>query len=80
MTSLQVSLPYNLARRISSLAPKKDEQQQLVVQAIRYYLSDIWYEGEIAKRKRALEIIKKLAIKSGNWDGTAEIIKWREKR
>lgn len=78
--TIELSLPSNLTRKISSLAPKKDEQEELIIYAVKYYLGDIWYKGEDARRKRALETMKYLADKSGNWDGTSEVIKWREKR
>lgn len=78
--TIELSLPSNLIRKISSLAPSRNEQEELIVYAIRYYLDDIWYKGEDQKRKKALETIKRLQAKSGNWDGTAEVIKWREKR
>lgn len=58
------------------------EQFKVIKKAIKtrkISLSDLIVAGR-TQRKKAFETMKKLAVKSGSWDGTAEVVNAREKR
>lgn len=77
--TINIKLSQNLNKKISDLVLTKKERDQLIIQAIEFYLDEFYGEKEARqKKKNALSAITKLRAKSGNWNGTKEIIKWRE--
>jgi len=74
-----------LLKKIDETAGEMGKSRSLFIrEATERYLAEIESEKEIKakqkKRTAAVCVQDKLREKGGEWDGTAEIRKWRDKR
>ncbi len=80
---INITLPENELSRIDEYRKQEGTTRSgLILRALRSYIKR--KEEEVAQRMRRLAIqrassdIRKLRVKAGNWDGVAEIRKWRD--
>jgi len=50
-----------------------------LAQAVKDYLEKLEEERKKERRRKAADEIDRLRKKFGGWDGTAEILKWRDR-
>lgn len=83
MLKINITLPENFLKELDKAA--KDEKlsrSEFIRKAIQSYW-ELQKQKIIEKKraqniKEAIEIQDRLRVKSGNWDGVAEVRKWRE--
>ncbi|MDO8691747.1 MAG: ribbon-helix-helix protein, CopG family [Dehalococcoidia bacterium] len=79
VAKINVSLPEDVLEKLDLAARESHASRSAVlVQAIKRYLKEQEEEKRLERRRRAAERITKLAEELGPWDGTAEVIKWRD--
>jgi metal-responsive CopG/Arc/MetJ family transcriptional regulator len=75
-----VSMPKELLEKIDQAARQANSSRSaFLVQAVKHYLEEIEEEKKKERRLQAAERILKIAEEIGPWDGTAEILKWRDR-
>lgn len=85
VVKINITLPEEELRKVDAFTRRQgDTRSGLIQQALRFFLEYKKKEEEEKERRErmanaALEI-KELKEKSGEWDGVAEIRKWRETR
>lgn len=85
VVKINITLPEEELRKVDAFTRRQgDTRSGLIQQALRFFLEYKKREEEEKERRErmanaALEI-KELKEKSGEWDGVAEIRKWRETR
>lgn len=80
VAKINVSLPEDLLHRLDLAARESHATRSaLLVQAAEYYLAEKEEERKQQQRREAAERILKLADELGPWDGTAEVLKWRDR-
>lgn len=80
---INITLPEDELSRIDEYRKEEGTTRSgLILRALRSYIKS--KQEEAAQRMRRLAIqrascdIRKLRVKAGNWDGVAEIRKWRD--
>ncbi len=82
---INITLPEEELREVDAFIQRQgDTRSGLIQQSLRFFIEQK-EKVEIEKEKRegmikAASKIKQLRKKSGEWDGVAEIRKWREVR
>jgi len=82
---INITLPEDELREVDAFIQKQgDTRSGLIQQALRFFIEQKERERiEKEKQKGMMEAaseIKQLREKSGDWDGVAEIRRWREAR
>lgn len=82
---LNITLPEDELSRIDRYTKEERiTRSGLILRALRSYMKTKEKDAEETKRRlaiqRASSDIRKLRAKAGQWDGVAEIRKWREAR
>jgi Ribbon-helix-helix protein, copG family. len=82
---INITLPEEELRRVDAFVQRqKDTRSGLIQEALRSFIEQKQKEEkEKEKRERMIKAaseIRQLREKSGEWDGVAEIRKWREAR
>ena len=68
----------DLAELDKAAREAKTSRSAFMAQAVKHFLEEKREEELRKKRMAAVEGIRKIAEKIGPWDGTAEILKWRD--
>ncbi|MDP2936091.1 MAG: type II toxin-antitoxin system HicB family antitoxin [Dehalococcoidia bacterium] len=80
VVKINVSLPEEVLERIDLAAREsRATRSAFLVQAAERYLAEQEEERRQRRRREAAERILKLADELGPWDGTAEVLKWRDR-
>jgi metal-responsive CopG/Arc/MetJ family transcriptional regulator len=79
VVKVNVSLPGDLLDDLDRAAKEKGSSRSaLLSQAARKYLEDLEEQRRREQRLKAAQAIRRLASKIGPWDGTSEILNWRD--
>jgi metal-responsive CopG/Arc/MetJ family transcriptional regulator len=77
---INVSMPEDIIKMLDESARENNSSRSaLLTLAAKRYLGDEKEKKERERRHQATKRIFKLAEEFGSWDGTAEIIKWRDR-
>ncbi len=77
---LNVSIPEDVVRDMDQAAREAGTTRSaFLTQAVKHYLQEKEEERLHQRRLRAAEAIDRIREEFGPWDGTAEVLKWREK-
>lgn len=82
---INVTLPEEELKKVDAFAQKEgDTRSGLILQALRFFMEEKEREEREEERRtsmmKAASDIRKLREKSGDWNGVAEIRKWRDAR
>lgn len=85
MSRINVTLPEEFLKEVDKTAKEEHlSRSELFRRAVQAYWELRWQKAMEKKRaqniEEAIAIQKKLRAKAGDWDGVAEIRKWREAR
>lgn len=81
VAKINVSLPEDVLKQLDEAAREAHASRSaLLVQAVKRYLEEKEEERKREKRRQAAATMDRLREEFGGWDGTAEIIKWRDLR
>jgi len=79
VVKINVSLPEGLLRQLDQAAREAHTSRSaFLAQAAKRYLDEKEEERRMEKRRQAADSIRRIAEEIGPWDGTAEILKWRD--
>ena len=79
MAKVNVSLPGALLERLDEAARETHTSRSaFLAEAVERYLQDRAEEKLRGQRRRAARDIDRIREEFGPWDGTAEILKWRD--
>jgi len=77
---INVSMPEDVVKRLDESARETNSSRSaLLTQAAKRYLEEKEEEKKKQRRYKAAERIIEIAEKIGPWDGTAEVLKWRDR-
>jgi len=78
VVKINVSLPDDVLQELDRAAREAEtSRSEFLVQAARHYLAGKEEERARERRRSAAESIRRIGEEIGPWDGTAEILKWR---
>jgi metal-responsive CopG/Arc/MetJ family transcriptional regulator len=79
VVKINVSIREELLEKLDKAAEEaKSSRSALLAEAIERLLREKEECKDLAKRRRAAGRIDQLREKFGPWDGTAEVLKWRD--
>lgn len=79
MSKISISISQDLLSRLNAAAREANSSRSaLLTQAARRYLEEKEEEKIREQQRRASREIDRIRESVGPWDGTAEVIKWRE--
>ena len=79
VVKVNVSMPEKVLQDLDRVArASHTSRSALLVEAVKHYLGEKEEEEALARRRKAAEAIDRFREKFGNWDATAEVLKWRE--
>ena len=80
VAKINVSLPEDVLHRLDAAARESHASRSaFLVQAIEHLLAEKEEERKQRRRREAAERILKLTDELGPWDGTAEVLMWRDR-
>lgn len=80
VAKINVSLPENVLERLDLAAREcHTSRSAFLVQAIEHFLAEKEEERRLERRRQAATRIFELADQLGPWNGTAEVLKWRDR-
>jgi metal-responsive CopG/Arc/MetJ family transcriptional regulator len=78
VVKINVSISEEILARVDQAAREANSSRSaLLSRAVEHFLEELDEEKKRAGRLQAAERIIKIAEEIGPWDGTAEILKWR---
>lgn len=81
MAKINVSMPENVLQELDKAARRASTSRSaLLSEAVRKYLKDLEEQRDRERRRQAAASIDRFREKFGGWDGTAEVLKWRDRR
>jgi len=79
MPKVNVSLSQEILQDLDKAArDSRTSRSAFLAQAVRHYLEEKTEEQEQEKRKQAAAAIDRFREEFGGWDGTGEVLKWRD--
>lgn len=79
VVKINVSMPKEILEKLDEAAREANSSRSaLLSRAIKHFLEEKEQEKMLERRLQAAERIIKVAEKIGPWDGTKEILKWRD--
>ena len=79
MPKVNVSLPDDVLRDLDKAAREANTSRSaFLAQAVKHLIEELEEEKQRECRIQAAATIRKIAEEIGPWDGTAEILKWRD--
>ena len=79
MVKINVSLPEGVLKELDREAKaSRSSRSAFLVEAVKRYLMEKEEQREMKRRRKAADAINRFREEFGGWDGTAEIIKWRD--
>lgn len=80
VVKINVSMPEDVLQKLDRAASEiKSSRSSLLTRAVEHFLLEMEEAKKQERRGQAAENIFRIAEKIGPWDGTAEILKWRQK-
>ncbi len=79
MTKVNVSLSPEILQDLDKAAREsRTSRSAFLARAVRHYLEEKDEEQKREKGKQAAAAIDRFREEFGGWDGTAEVLKWRD--
>ena len=79
MVKINVSLPDSVLKELDRAAKaSRTSRSAFLVEAVKRYLEEKEKQREMNRRRKAADAINRFREEFGGWDGTTEIIKWRD--
>jgi len=79
VAKINISLPEDVLERLDIAAQEaRSTRSAFLVQAIKHYLEEKEEERRQEKRRKAAAGIDHFREAFGGWDGTAEVLRWRD--
>jgi metal-responsive CopG/Arc/MetJ family transcriptional regulator len=76
---VNICLPKEVLEKLDEAAKEaKSSRSALLSQAVKHFLEEKEEQKRRERQMLAVRSIRKIAEKIGPWDGTAEILKWRD--
>jgi metal-responsive CopG/Arc/MetJ family transcriptional regulator len=80
VSKINVSIPEDVLRELDQAAREAGTSRSaFLTQAVKHYLQEKEEEKLLQQRRQAAEAIDRLREQFGPWDGTAEVLKWRDR-
>lgn len=80
VVKINVSLPEDVLAELDVAAREAHASRSaFLVQAIKHYLDEKDNERKREKRVQAAAAMDRFREQYGDWDGTAEVLKWRDR-
>ncbi|MBM2831379.1 MAG: 1 protein [Dehalococcoidia bacterium] len=80
VVKVNVSLPEQVLQDIDRAARENHTSRSaFLVLAVKHYLEEKEEAAALERRRKAAEGIDRFREKFGNWDATAELLKWRDR-
>lgn len=80
MAKVNVSLPEDVLENLDRAARQaRTSRSAFLAEAVTHYIVEKEAEQKKRKQKAAAAEMDRLRDKYGGWDGTGEVLKWREK-
>jgi len=80
VVKINVSMPKDMLEELDRVARESHTSRSaFLAQAVKDYLEKLEEERKREKRRKAAAEIDRLREKFGGWDGTAEVLKWRDR-
>jgi len=80
MAKINVSLPEDVLGVLDKAARKaRTSRSAFLARAVKHYLEEREEEEKQEKRKQAAVAIDRFREEFGGWDGTAEVLRWRDR-
>ena len=80
MPKVNVSLSQEILLELDKAARKSQTSRSaFLARAVRHYLEERDEEEKLEKRKQAAVAIDRFREEFGGWDGTEEVLKWRDR-
>lgn len=81
MPKINVSLSEEILEELDKAARESQASRSaFLVKAVRHFLDEKDRDQKLAKRKKAAAAIDRFREEFGGWDGTGEVLKWRDRR
>jgi metal-responsive CopG/Arc/MetJ family transcriptional regulator len=79
VVKINISISEDTLEKVDAAAKEaKTSRSGLLSQAVLKYLKEKEEEKSLYRRKKASDEIDRIRETYGPWDGTAEVIKWRD--
>ena len=79
VVKVNISMPADILKKLDEAAGEaKSSRSALLTRAVKHFLEEKEEEKKRERRLKAADRIVRIAEKIGPWDGTAEILKWRD--
>lgn len=80
VAKINVSLPEEVIRELDNAARESQTSRSaFLAQAVKHYLEEKEEEKQRERQLQAAQAIDRFREEFGPWDGTAEVLKWRDK-
>jgi len=80
VVKINISMPKDMLEELDRAARESHTSRSaFLAQAVKDYLEKLEEERKKERRRKAADEIDRLRKKFGGWDGTAEILKWRDR-
>lgn len=79
VVKINVSIPQDVLEKLDEAArDSRISRSGLLTEAVKHFLQEKEEQKQMERRRQAAETIDRIREQSGPWDGTAEILKWRD--
>ena len=79
VVKINVSISEEVLAKLDEAASEANTSRSaLLSQAVKRYLAEKETAKRQEQRRQAVQSIREIAEEAGPWDGTAEILKWRD--
>ncbi len=79
MPKVNVSFSQEILQELDRAARESHTSRSaFLARAVKHYLDEKDEEQKREKRKQAAKVMDRIREEYGGWDGTAEILKWRD--
>ena len=80
VVKINISMPKDMLEELDRAARESHTSRSaFLAQAVKHYLNEKEEERQMEKRHKAAAEIDRLREKFGGWDGTVEVLKWRDR-
>ena len=80
MPKVNVSLPQDVLRELDKAArDSRTSRSAFLAQAVKHYLEQKEEQQQSETRRQAAAAIDRFRKTYGGWDGTAEVLRWRDR-
>ena len=80
VVKINVSIREDVLKKLDEAAGEaKTSRSAFLTEAVEHYLQEKEEDRKRQQRRRAADKIDRIREKYGPWDGTAEVLKWRDR-